>query len=55
MLQVIQFVQKGSHCDPLEDCPTHQLMLKCWEKSPKKRPNFEAITTALQELISDEN
>ncbi len=53
-LQVIQCVQKGGHCELPDNCPADQLMFKCWEKSPKKRPTFEAITTALQELISDE-
>ena len=49
--QVIQLIQKGGHPDPPEDCPVEQLMQQCWEKNPKKRPDFTFLADTIQELI----
>ena len=51
LIQVIQFIQKGGHPDPPEDCPAEKLMQQCWERNPKKRPSFVYLTEAIQELI----
>lgn len=51
VLQVIQFIQKGGHPEPPEDCPTDQLMMQCWDRNPKKRPDFSSLVDAIQQLI----
>ncbi|KAM6426160.1 tyrosine-protein kinase Fes/Fps isoform 2-T2 [Liasis olivaceus] len=48
--QTREAVEKGTRLSPPDQCPeeVYQLMLKCWEYEPQKRPDFSTI---LQDLI----
>ena len=52
--QVFQKVICGYRMEKPEDCPdeVYQIMLKCWEKNPKKRPTFEVLYNEIYELWS---
>ncbi len=54
--EVIGFVQRGGHPEPPQQCPrpTSDLMLRCWEKTPKKRPRFTAVAKTLRDTMDEE-
>ena len=49
---VIVFVEDGSRMQPPDDCPdsVFDVMLKCWELNPTKRPTFSSIQRRLEDL-----
>ncbi|XP_071794590.1 tyrosine-protein kinase CSK-like [Asterias amurensis] len=49
---VIVFVEDGSRMQPPDDCPDSifDVMLKCWELNPTKRPTFSSIQRRLEDL-----
>ncbi|NXT46836.1 FES kinase, partial [Pluvianellus socialis] len=49
--QMREAVEQGMRLDPPEQCPeeVYQLMQRCWEYDPRKRPSFSTIH---QELIA---
>ena len=43
--EVIEQVERGYRMPCPRDCPApiYDLMLKCWDKSPERRPTFEHL------------
>lgn len=48
--EVVAEVEKGYRIPQPDECPDdlYEVMMKCWEDIPSKRPSFGEITTMLQ-------
>uniref|UniRef100_A0A8D0KL59 Tyrosine-protein kinase n=1 Tax=Salvator merianae TaxID=96440 RepID=A0A8D0KL59_SALMN len=51
--QAREFVDKGMRLSAPEQCPedVYQLMLRCWEHEPQKRPNFSILRKELLAIL----
>lgn len=55
--EVIEHVQKGGHPEPPKECPEAvvNLMLRCLERNPRKRPGFAAVVQTLGAIVDEED
>ncbi|KAK4881780.1 hypothetical protein RN001_005099 [Aquatica leii] len=51
-LEVLHFVKSGGRLGKPVDCPDklHELMLKCWNDEPERRPTFKYCLTMLEDV-----
>lgn len=51
--EVLTMVSQGKHPEPPEG-PTHQVMIDCWQWTPKLRPTFSELVRFLTTLLHNE-